>query len=214
MVENRAMPGFQLLGKRFMKFILGLKIGMSQIFDEDGKHIPVTLIEAGPCEVTQLKTKEKDDYESVQIGFLKLKDKKVKKSQKGKPFRYLREFKADISEYKKGQKIDVSLFEDVKLVKVSGFSKGKGFAGGVKRWGFRGQPKTRGAKGSLRSIGSVGGSMPPRVIKGKKMPGRMGFERTTVKNLEVAKIDKKNNVLMVKGAVPGRKGTLLEIRTK
>lgn len=213
MVESRAMPGFQLLSKRFMKFILGLKIGMSQIFDENGKQVPVTLIEAGPCEVTQLKTKEKDGYGSVQIGFLRLKDKKVTKSRKTKPFRYLREFKADVSEYKKGQKIDVSLFEDIESVKISGFSKGKGFAGGVKRWGFRGQPSTRGSKGSIRSIGSIGASTPSRVIKGKKMPGRMGFDRITVKNLKVVKIDKKNNVLIVKGAVPGRKGTLLEIRT-
>ena len=196
-----------------MKFILGLKIGMSKIFDEEGRPVPVTLIEAGPCEVLQIKTKEKDGYEAVQIGFLNLKENKVKKSQKNKPFKHIKEFKSDISEYKTGQKIDVSAFKDVKSVKIAGFSKGKGFAGAVKRWGFRGQPASRGAKGSIRSIGSVGGSTPSRVIKGKKMPGRMGFDRTTVKGLKVIHIDEKSNVLMVKGAVPGRKGTLLEIRS-
>jgi len=195
-----------------MKFILGLKIGMSQIFDEQGKPVPVTLVEAGPCEVTQVKTKEKDGYEAVQIGFLKLKESRVKKSQKNKAFKYLREFKADISEHKVGQKINIDFLKDIKLVKVSGISKGKGFAGAVKRWGFAGQPKTRGAKGSLRSIGSIGGSIPSRVIKGKKMAGRMGSDRVTVKSLELMRIDEKNNVLMIKGAIPGRKGTLLEIR--
>jgi large subunit ribosomal protein L3 len=195
-----------------MKFILGLKIGMSKIFDKDGRPVPATLIEAGPCEVLQIKTKEKDGYEAVQVGFLGLKKDKVKKSQKNKPFKHVREFRNDVSEYKKGQKIDVSAFKDVKSVKVSGFSKGKGFAGGVKRWGFGGQPRTRGAKGSIRTIGSIGGSTPSRVIKGKKMPGRMGFDRVTVKGLKIIRIDEKNNVLMVKGAVPGRKGTLLEIR--
>ncbi len=195
-----------------MKFILGLKIGMSKVFDKDGKPVPVTLIEAGPCEVLQIKTKEKDGYEAVQIGFLSLKKNKTKKSQKNKPFKHLKEFKGDISEYKIGQKIDVSAFKDVKSVKISGFSKGKGFAGGVKRWGFRGQPASRGAKGSIRTIGSIGGSTPSKVIKGKKMPGRMGFDRTTVKGLKIIQIDEKNNVLMIKGAVPGRRGTLLEIR--
>jgi len=196
-----------------MKFILGLKIGMSKIFNEEGRPVPVTLIEAGPCKVLQVKTREKDGYEAVQIGFLKLKEKKIKKPQKNKAFKHLKEFKADISEYKTGQEINISVFKDIKLVKISGFSKGKGFAGGVKRWGFRGQPSSRGSKGSIRTIGSIGGSTPSRVIKGKKMPGRMGFDRITVKGLKVVKIDEKNNVLMVKGAVPGRKGTLLEIRS-
>ena len=196
-----------------MKFILGLKIGMSKVFNEEGRPVPVTLIEAGPCKVLQVKTREKDGYEAVQIGFLKLKEKKIKKTQKNKAFKHLKEFKADISKYKTGQEINVSVLKDIKLVKISGFSKGKGFAGGVKRWGFRGQPSSRGAKGSIRTIGSVGGSTPSRVIKGKKMPGRMGFDRITVKGLKVVKIDEKNNILMVKGAVPGRKGTLLEIRS-
>lgn len=175
---------------------------MSQIFDEKGRVIPVTLIEAGPCQVTQIKTKERDNYEAIQIGF---------KPAKKKSFRFLREFRD--GEYKVGDKIDVSIFQEGDLVKVSGISKGKGFAGVVKRWGFAGRGASHGVKHEARAPGSIGSSFPERVIKGKKMPGRMGFERVTVRNLKVVKIDKENNLLAVKGAVPGRKGTLLEIRT-
>lgn len=185
---------------------------MSQIFDEKGNVIPVTLIKAGPCYITQIKTKEKDKYESVQIGFEKLKDKKIKKSRKSKPYRYLKEFKTQNSELKTGDKIDVSVFQEGDIVKISGISKGKGFAGGVKRWGFHGKPATHGTKHEERTIGSTGSAFPQRVIKGKKMPGRMGTERITVKNLKVAKIDVENNIIMIKGAIPGRRGTLLEIR--
>jgi len=210
-----------------MKFILGLKLGMSQIFNEKRASVPVTLIEAGPCEVTQIKTKEprsiaggklrgkKDGYEAIQIGFQKLKEKKIKKPQRLKPFKYLREFRgdADISKYKVGDRIDASIFQEGDKVKVSGPSKGKGFAGAVKRWGFKGRLSvTHGTKHELRTLGSVGMSIPERVVKGKKMPGRMGSERITIKNLEVVKIDKENNIIAVRGAVPGRKGTLLEIR--
>lgn len=195
-----------------MKFILGLKLGMSQIFNEEGKVIPVTLIEAGPCYVTQIKRKEKDKYEAIQIGFQKLKDKKIKKPQREKPFRYLREFKGDISKYKIGDIIDVSIFQEKGKIKISGLSKGKGFAGVVKRWGFKGRPKTHGTKHELRTLGSVGTSFPERVIKGRKMPGRMGYERVTIKNLKIVKVDPENNLLAIKGALPGRKGTLLEIR--
>ena len=202
----------------FMKFILGKKIEMSQIFDEKGNVIPVTLIKAGPCYITQIKTKEKDKYESVQIGFEKLKDKKIKKSQKSKPYRYLKEFrnkelKSKDQELKVGDKIDVSTFKEGDKVKISGISKGKGFAGAVKKWGFHGKPATHGTKHEERTIGSIGSAFPQRVIKGKKMPGRMGTERITVKNLKVAKIDVENNIIMIKGAIPGRRGTLLEIRT-
>ncbi len=201
-----------------MKFILGKKIEMSQIFDEKGNVIPVTLIKAGPCYITQIKTKEKDKYESVQIGFEKLKDKKIKKSQKSKPYRYLKEFrnkelKTKDQELKVGDKIDVSTFKEGDKVKISGISKGKGFAGGVKKWGFHGKPATHGTKHEERTIGSIGSAFPQRVIKGKKMPGRMGTERITVKNLKVAKIDVENNIIMIKGAIPGHRGTLLEIRT-
>ena len=202
-----------------MKFILGKKIEMTQMFDEKGRVIPVTLIEAGPCYVAQIMTKEKDKYESIQIGFEKLKDKKVKKPQKKKPYRYIKEFKNKEQrtknkeqELKVGDKIDVSIFKEGDKVKISGISKGKGFAGVVKRWGFHGQTATHGTKHEERTIGSIGSAFPQRVIKGKKMPGRMGTERVTVKNLKIVKVDVENNLIAIKGAVPGRRGTLLEIR--
>ncbi|HXK32045.1 MAG: 50S ribosomal protein L3 [Candidatus Nealsonbacteria bacterium RBG_13_38_11] len=194
-----------------MKFILGKKLGMSQIFDEEGKVIPVTLIEAGPCYITQIKTNEKDRYRAVQVGFVK--KKKPKKTEKGKEFRYLKEFKIDEkSEMKQGDEINVSVFEEGDKVKVSSTSKGKGFQGGVKRWGFSGRPATHGTKHEQRSLGSTGTSFPERVIKGRKMPGRMGGERKTIKNLKVVKIDKENNLLAVKGAIAGSIGGLLEIK--
>jgi len=197
-----------------MKFILGLKLGMSQIFDEEGNVVPVTLIEAGPCVVTQIKTKEKDKYEAVQLGFQKIeKKKKIKKTMKGKEYKYLREQRIENNEqYKVGDIIDVSVFQQGDKVKISGTSKGKGFQGGVKRWGFAGRGASHGVKHEARTIGSVGTSFPQRVIKGRKMPGRMGFKRKTIRNLKIVKIDKENNLLVVKGAVPGRRGTLLEIR--
>jgi len=199
-----------------MKFILGIKLGMSQIFDKKGNQIPVTLIEAGPCQTTQIKTKEKDGYTAIQIGFKKLKEKKIKKTQKEKPFKYLREFKGDIdvSKYKVGDKIAASIFKENEVVKISGISKGKGFAGVVKRWGFHGRPATHGTKHEERAPGSVGTSFPERVPKGRKMAGRMGGERVSVKNLKIVKVDPENNLIAAKGAIPGRKGTLLEIRSE
>ena len=198
-----------------MKFILGLKFGMSQIFDEKGNQIPVTLVEAGPCIVTQIKTKDKDNYEAIQIGFQKIeKAKKIKKTMKGKEFRYLREFrilKPETLNLKPKDIIDVSIFKEGEKVSVSGISKGKGFAGVVKRWRFHGRPKTRGTKHEERQPGSVGAATPSRVVKGIKMAGRMGSDRTTIKNLKIIKVDKENNLLAVRGAVPGRRGTLLEI---
>jgi len=194
-----------------MKFILGSKIKMSQIFDEKGNQVPVTLVNAGPNRVLQVKTKEKDGYESIQVGFEELEDKKVKKPLKHKPFRYLREFKGDINEYKEGQDILVSIFEVGEKIKIAGIAKGKGFQGGVKRWGFGGSPASHGHP-AQRKIGSIGWSTIGRVIKGKKMPGRMGGKRITVKNLKIIKIDAENNILIIKGAIPGRRGTLLEIR--
>ena len=195
-----------------MKFILGEKLGMSHIW-KDNQLVPVTLIEAGPCEITQLKIKEKDKYEAVQVGFRKIK-KEVKKTMRKKPFRYLKEFRMlqKEGEFKTGDKIDVSVFNEGDRVKISGISKGKGFQGGVKRWGFSGKSATHGVKHEHRTIGSVGSSFPERVIKGRKMPGRMGSRRVTVKNLKIIKIDPENNLLAIGGAVPGRKGTLLEIR--
>ncbi len=214
-----------------MKFILGTKIGMSQIFDEKGNQIPVTLIEAGPCEITQIKTEEprtiaagelrgkKDGYNACQIGFKKIEKKnKIKKSMKGKEYKWLREVRSTKSEdtknYSVGDKIDVSIFQEGDEVKISGISKGKGFAGVVKKWGFHGRPATHGTKHEERTPGSTGSSVPERVIKGKKMAGRMGSNRVTVKNLKIIKIDKEKNLIAVKGAVPGRKGALLEIKSE
>lgn len=185
---------------------------MSQMFDKEGNVIPVTLVEAGPCFVTQIKSKEKDGYEAIQIGFANLKEKKIKKPQKDRPYRYLKEFKAQNSKLKTGDKIDVSIFGEGDKVKISGISKGKGFAGAVKKWGFHGRSPSHGTKHEERTIGSVGSRFPQRVIKGKKMPGRMGTERVTIKNLKIVQVDSENNLLVLKGAVPGRRGTLLEIR--
>ena len=193
-----------------MKFILAKKISMSQFWKEE-KRIPVTLVDAGPCEVVQVKTKEKDGYEATQIGFEKItKKNKLKKTMGKKSFRLIKEFKS--GEFKTGDEIDVSIFAEGDKVKISGISKGKGFQGAVKRWGFSGRNATHGVKHEQRTLGSIGSAYPQRVIKGKKMPGRMGNERVTVKNLTIVGVDKENNLLAIKGAVPGRKGTLLEIR--
>lgn len=193
-----------------MKFMLGRKIEMSQVW-KGKKVIPVTLIEAGPCWVTQVKTKEKDGYDACQLGFLKITKKdKVKKPLRDKPYKFLREFK--YGKCKIGDKIDVSVFQEGDKVKVSGITKGKGFQGAVKRWGFSGRGASHGVKHEHRTLGSIGSSFPERVMKGKEMPGRMGGERVTVSNLEIIMVDKENNLLAVKGAVPGRRGTLLEIR--
>lgn len=197
-----------------MKFILGLKLGMAQTYDKDGNVVPLTLIEAGPCQITQVKNEKSDGYNSLQVGFKEItKKNKIKKPMTSKPFKFLKEFRnAGTAESKVGDKLDVSIFQEGELVKVAGVSKGKGFQGGVRRWGFHGKFATHGIKHEERTIGSIGDSGKERVIKGKKMPGRMGSDRTTVKNLEVIKVDKENNLLAVRGAVPGRVGTLLEIR--
>ena len=160
----------------FMKFIIGKKLEMGQIYDEKGNVIPVTLILVEPCQITQLKTKENDGYEAVQIGCEQIKkEKKIKKTMKGKEFRYLKEGKnEDKTQLKVGDKIDLDIFKEGDLVNVSGISKGKGFAGVVKRWHFKGQFKTHGTKEKWRSPGSIGQRWPQRVIKGKKMAGRMG----------------------------------------
>lgn len=201
-----------------MKYILGKKIGNSQIFDEEGNVIPITLVEAGPCQVIQKKTEEKDGYQAVQIGFEEIKEKKTKKAQKGhfkkakieKNYRYLKEFKGN--DLKVGDIIDVSIFEKGDKVKVSGISKGKGFQGVVKRHGFHGGPASHGQKHSLRAPGSIGCSFPERVWKGRRMAGRMGNQRVTVRGLKIAEVDKEKNLLAIKGAIPGKRGTLVEIK--
>jgi len=197
-----------------MKFILGQKIGMSQMFDKNGKLTPVTLILAGPCVVLQKKNKEKEGYEALQVGFRKIEKKdKIGKSMKGKEYKDIKEYLGADENLKVGDEINVSTFEEGNIVKVSGMSKGKGFQGGVKRHGFHGRNATHGVKHEHRTIGSTGMRFPQHVRKGRKMPGRMGYERVSVKNLKVMKVDKDSNLLVLKGAVPGRTGALLEIRS-
>ena len=198
-----------------MKFILGKKIEMSQVFSE-GKVIPVTLVFAGPCTVLQKKTQAKEGYDALQIGFLKItKKNKIGKSMKGKEYRHLREFLIPNSQFIKnvGDEFNVAEFKEGDVVTVIGTSKGKGFQGGVKRHGMSGRNSSHGMKHEARTIGSIGQRFPQHTIKGRKMPGRMGTDRVTVKNLMIAKVDLENNVLAIKGAVPGHRGTLLEIRS-
>ena len=202
-----------------MKGILGKKAGMTQIFDDTGEVTPVTVIEAGPCYVTQIKTKTKDGYEAVQLGFGEA--KRLNRPQRGHlpkgvpDLRYLGEVKVDdISAYEIGQKIDAGVFSVGDLVDVTGISKGKGFAGAMKRHGFSGGPATHGQSDRARAPGSIGAtSTPGRVFKGKRMPGHMGSRRTTVLNLKVAMVDPERNLLAVKGAVPGAKGGLVTIKS-
>lgn len=210
-----------------MKFILGTKQEMSQVFDEKGKVVPVTLIKAGPVFVIQVKNKDKDGYTAAQVGFGERKLKNIKKPQKGhlKSFieknnygaRFMKEFRLnedELKDYNLGQEITVEVFSEGDKVEVSGVSKGKGFQGVVKRHGFHGGPRTHGQKHSEREPGSIGSVWPQRVLKGKRMAGRMGSDRVTVKGLKIVKIDKENNILAIKGAIPGRRGTLLEIKAK
>lgn len=187
---------------------------MTQIFNEKGDAVPVTLIETGPCFVLQVKTKEsKDGYDAVQIGFEK-KNRKIKKTEKGKEYKYIREYRNPNTEtlnLKIGDEINVGIFSEGDSVKISGISKGKGFQGGVKRYGFGGHPKTHGTKHEERTIGSVGATDPARVFPGKRMPGHMGAKRISVRNLKIVKIDLENNLIAFKGAIPGRRGTVVEI---
>lgn len=199
-----------------MKSILAKKLQMSQIFDESGNVFPVTILRAGPVTVTQVKTKEKDKYEALQIGFCARKEKNLTKPVRGHlkdlgSFLWLKEVKIPAGEYKRGDKIDVSIFKEGDKIHVRSYSKGKGFQGAVKRHGFRGGPRTHGQKHSEREVGSIGATWPQRVIKGKRMPGRMGGEKVSVKNLKIVKIDPENNLLYINGAVPGGNGSLVEI---
>lgn len=202
-----------------MKALLGEKIQMSQIFDDAGNVIPVTLIRVLPNTVVQARTKEKDGYRAAQVGMGVRKEKNINKPQKGHfkdlgNFRYIKEFRTDEA-LERGAKLDVSTFAEGDMVKVTGISKGKGFQGVVKRHGFHGAPATHGTKHAHREPGSIGGSggrAGGRVAKGIRMAGRMGGERVTVKNLKIVKVDLENNMLAINGAVPGRRGTLLEIR--
>jgi len=206
-----------------MKGILGKKVGMTQIFDEKGEVVPVTVIEAGPCFVAQIKTVERDGYTAVQLGFEEAKPRRLtqpqlKHLQKSNlpALRHLREIRLapdDLADLEEGQKLTVALFEPGEYVDVAGISKGRGFAGVVKRYGFAGGPKTHGQSDRHRAPGSIGAcTTPGRVFKGKRMPGRMGGDRVTVQNLEVVMVDPERNLLAIRGAVPGAKNGLVEIR--
>lgn len=202
-----------------MKFILGKKQNMMQCFEEDGKVVPVTVVSAGPIVITQVKNKDIDGYTAVQVAFEENKTQRANKAHLGhvkssleeeKAFNHLREFR-DIEEVAAGDRITVSAFKEGDVVAVSGISKGKGFQGVVKRHGFHGGRRTHGQKHSEREPGSIGATGPQKVLKGTRMAGRMGGDRITVKNLKVIGVDTENNQLLIKGAIPGRRGTLVEI---
>ena len=204
-----------------MKGILGRKVGMTQVFDERGDVIPVTVIEAGPCFVVQKRTKERDGYRGIQLGFEEIKPKRLSKGQLGHlrrndipPLRYLREIRiSERDEYEEGQKITVDIFTVGERVDVVGVSKGRGFAGTVKRHGFNRQPKTHGQSDRERAPGSIGSTTTPgRVYKGKRMAGHMGNARVTAQNLQVVMVDPERNLLAVKGAVPGARGGLVIVK--
>jgi len=201
------------------KFILGKKLGMTQIFDSNGRTRPVTLIEAGPCTVTQVLTEEKNGYDAVQLGFGIKKLNKPQKGHlkdfvdaKGKGFLYLREFHVtEDSKLKKGDTLKAEQFEVGDKVSVRGTTKGKGFQGVVKRWNFKGGPKSHGQKHSLRTPGSIGSAYPQRVLKGLKMGGHMGVDKKSVLGLRITYVDGEKNILGVIGAVPGNTGGYVEI---
>ena len=204
-----------------MKTIIGKKIGMTQIFDESGKVIPVTAIEAGPCVIAQVKSVETDGYNAIQLGFGEVKESKVNKPEKGhfakasiNPTKHLREFRVEnVENYKVGDEIKVDTFEVGDKLDVQGTSKGKGFQGVIKRHGQSRGPMGHGSMYHRRP-GSMGPtSTPGRVFKGKKLPGHMGVQTITIQNLDVVRVDTDKNVLLVKGSVPGVKGAILKIKT-
>jgi len=206
-----------------MTFILGKKLKMSQVWKDD-KVVPITSISAGPVVVTQIKTKDKDGYGAVQVGFGTKKPKNIKKPQREQfknigNFQYIREFRVTQIPDSKfqipsvGDTLDISQFQEGDKVKISGLTKGRGFQGVVKRHSFHGGPKTHGQKNRWRAAGSIGATAPQRVMPNKKMAGRMGQERRTLKSVKIIGIDKEKNILIIKGAVPGSKGTLLQIQS-
>jgi large subunit ribosomal protein L3 len=200
--------------------LLGRKIGMTQVFSPNGETIPVTVLEVGPCVVTQIRTKDRDGYEAVQIGYGEVKAKHLTKPQQGhlakagKLVRHLREFEADnIEEHEIGQVLDVNIFQPGQIIDVTGKSKGRGFQGVVKRHGFSGGPRTHGQSDRWRAPGSIGaGTTPGRVWKNTRMAGRMGNRRVTVQNLQVVEILPDRHLLLVRGSVPGAKNSLIMVR--
>jgi large subunit ribosomal protein L3 len=198
------------------KFILTKKVGMSQLFEGDGRSFAVTLLEALPNVVTQIKTTERDGYAAVQVGLLESRRMRVSKARKGHladlpPVMHIREFKPGNIAQSRGERISVGAFVPGDKVKVRGRSIGKGFQGVVKRHGFAGGPASHGHRDVLRRPGAIGGRFPQRVLKGKRMAGRTGGVNVSVLNLTVVKVDEAKNLLFVKGAVPGKRGTLLEV---
>jgi len=203
-----------------MKGLLGTKIGMTQIFDEAGHAVPVTLIEAGPCYVTQVRLPEQDGYSAVQLGYNETKPKRLTGGQLGHlkrnnlpPLRFLREFRVKNPDVNEGDQVTVSVFAVGERVDIVGTSKGKGFQGGVKRYHFKGGPKTHGASDRTRAPGSRSSTTTPgRVYKGSRGPGHMGSDRVTSQNLKIVLVDPERNLLGVCGAVPGAKGSLVIIK--
>lgn len=198
-----------------MKFILGKKLDMTQVWQGD-QVVAVTRVQAGPCTVVQSKSDDKDGYEAVQLGFGERNKKNINKPQQGHMkklgnFRWLREFRVEGADLKPGDNITVDTFESGDKIKVTGVSKGKGFQGVVRRYGFKGQAKTHGTKDQMRMPGSAGATGPAHVFKGQKMPGRMGNDRTSIANLEVIEVDQENNILSIKGAIPGARNGLILI---
>jgi large subunit ribosomal protein L3 len=205
-----------------LKGLIGKKIGMTQIFDDNGVSIPITLVEAGPCYVTQVRNINRDGYEAVQLGFGEQKPKRLTGGQLGHlkksgapPLRILREFRVKGSELKEGDTLSVEVFELGDMVDVVGTSKGKGFAGAMKRWNFKGGPKTHGQSDRQRSVGSIGATTgTARVFKGKKMPGRMGTDRVTSENIKVVLLDAERHLIGLHGSVPGAKGGIVQIKER
>ncbi len=201
------------------EMILGKKIGMTQIFDAEGKLIPVTVVEAGPCIVVQQKDTENDGYQAVKVGYGSIKEKNANKPHKGQfakagiaPLRYLREVKVeDISEYPLGHEVKVDVFQSGDMVDVTGVSKGKGIQGVIKRHNFSRGPMAHGSR-HHRKPGSIGALGPNRVFKGKKLPGHMGKDKITIQGLEIVKVDVEKNLLLIKGSVPGARKTLITIK--
>lgn len=201
------------------KGILGKKLGMTQVFDEIGRVIPVTVVEAGPCIVIRKRTLETDGYNAIQVGFNNVKEKHVSKPIKGqfnkvniKPLRYVRELRLeDVGGFEVGQELKADVFANGEFVDVTGTSRGKGFAGSIKRWNFKRGPMTHGSK-YHRGPGSLQSRDASRVFKGRKLPGRLGGERVTVQGLKVVRVDPERNLILIKGAVPGAKGALVTIK--
>ena len=207
------------------KGILGTKLGMTQVFDENNKVVPVTVVKAGPNVVTRIRTPERDGYSAVQLAYGEISPRKVNKPVTGQyaaagvnPRRHLAELRLDdesaAADYEVGQELTAEIFADGSYVDVTGTSKGKGFAGTMKRHGFRGQGASHGAQAVHRRPGSIGGcATPGRVFKGTRMSGRMGNDKVTTQNLKVHKVDAANGVILIKGAIPGRNGGLVMVRT-